>query len=308
MLDFSVLMLVGPEEREVHRLGDFLAGLFHYEPDVPSVVLIDDSRRDRQLQRMVPAPQGCRLVSLPNPRQGWGDGWSGGACAGLLAGLAWIRRNRPGDFVIKADTDALVIGPFAQKVAMRFQQRPETGMLGTYLHDPDGSVRPTASWAPTLQSFLRPVCRRGKHLQITLWGRARKIRQALSAAIQNGYRLTEHCQGGAYAVSPKMISRMADAGYLDDPLCWLRSGCTEDLMMGMYTYAVALGLSDFNRGQEPFGVQYRGLPDQPGRLLARGYGLIHCVKDYENFEEKAIREFFRAVRQGSGFAIGKASD
>ncbi len=304
MPDFTVLLSVGPHERELQRLGDFLDSLFHYEPATPSVVLVDDSRRPRLLHRMFRIPAGCQLVSLPNPRKGWGDGWLGGACAATLTGLAWVRRNRPGDFVLKADTDALVIGPFAERVAERFRQVPMVGMLGTHLVNPDGKARLTRNWAGTFQTLLRPVCLRGKRLQITLWGGSRQIRRALIAALGNGYRLTEHCQGGAYAVRPEMIERMAAAGYLDRPLRWLRIHLGEDVMMGMYAYAAGFGLSDFNRKGEPFGVQYQGLPAAPDELLARGYGIVHSVKDHGEHHEEEVRLFFRAVRQLASVRLG----
>ncbi len=306
MPSFTVFLSVGPHERELQRLGDFLDSLFHYEPATPSVVLVDDSRRPRLLHRMFRIPAGCQLVSLPNPRKGWGDGWLGGACAATLTGLAWVRRNRPGDFVLKADTDALVIGPFAERIARRFRQLPKVGMLGTHLYNPDGTARPLCCWAPVLRTFLWIVCRRGKLLQSTLWGRARKVRLAIMDALQNAYRMAEHCQGGAYAVRPEMLERMAAAGYLDDSLCWLRSGCAEDAMMGMYAYAVGFGLSDFNREGEPFGVQYQGLPFDPEKLRARGYGIIHSVKDHGTYREEETRAYFRAIRQESARALGRA--
>ncbi len=305
MASFSVLVLVGPDEREVLRLADFLDSLFHYEPCVQAVVLVDDSRRERRLHERFRAPASCRLVSVPNPRKGRGHGLGGGGCAGLLAGLGWAHRNLDCDFVLKADTDALVIAPFAQQVARRFRQLPHVGMVGTHLHNPDGRPRPTSSWARSFQSFLHPVCLRGKYLQISLWGRPRRVRLALTAALGNGYRLTEHCQGGAYAVRAEMLNRMAAAGYLNDPLCWLRSGCGEDLMVGMYAYAVGMELSDFNREHEPFGVQYQGLPDRPDNLRTRGYGIIHSVKDHGEFREEETRRFFRAVRQAAMTASAK---
>jgi len=49
----------------------------------------------------------------------------------------------------------------------------------------------------------------------------------ISAADFNG----EHCQGGAYAVSSKLINRLFKRGLLEDPLFWLDVPFGEDRMM-----------------------------------------------------------------------------
>jgi hypothetical protein len=173
--------------------------------------------------------------------------------------------------------------------------------LGTYRLDPSGNTRHTAGWIPSLRTFLSPISLRGKYLQITLWGRPQKIRRVLLAALANGYQLSEHCQGGAYAVSAELLARMASRGYLDDPLCWLRSGLTEDVMMGLSARAVGLELSDYNGANEPFGVQFLGLPDRPDVLLANGYSIVHSVKDHGKIREADTRQFFQSLRRGCDF-------
>jgi hypothetical protein len=90
---------------------------------------------------------------------------------------------------------------------------------------------------------------------------------------------------------------MASQGYLSDPLCWLRSGCTEDVMMGIYARAVGMDMADHNGPGEPFGVQFSGLPYSPDILLARGYSIVHSVKDQGELREADTRQFFRSFRQ-----------
>jgi hypothetical protein len=143
------------------------------------------------------------------------------------------------------------------------------------------------------------VCLRGRHIQITLWGRGRRIRLALTAALQSGYRISEHCQGGANAVRGTMLQRMAAAGYLDDPLGWLHAGVFEDLMMGLYTYAVGLQCGEFNRDGEAFGVQHIGLPDRPPNLRSRGYSIVHSLKSHGTCREEDVRAYFRDVRRAA---------
>jgi len=279
MSKFGVLVPVGPGVKEHARVSDLVDSLFFYEPEVSCVLLVDDGKLSEALSKTFVSPPACEVVSISNPRSGRGNGWSGGLCVGVLAGMAWFQKHRTDlDFVVKLDTDALIISPFSAKVTAKFRESSEVGLLGTYRHDPNGKLRHTTGWIPSLRTFLSPISLRGKYLQITLWGRPRKIRQALLAALANGYHLSEHCQGGAYAVSAQMLVRMASQGYLDDPLCWIWSGLAEDVMMGLYACAVGMELADYNGVGEPFGFQYLGLPDRPDVLLANGYSIIHSVK------------------------------
>ncbi len=300
MSRFAVLGAVGPGDKELARVEDLLDSLAFHEPQPSLVVLVDDEVPVRNLSTHFHPPPNGKLVSIPNPRKGRGSGWAGGLCSGILAGLQWLYQNEPNiDFVLKADTDTLVIAPFADKIRSRFKELPEVGLLGTHLHDPIGKPTRTDAWIPTLRTYLSFVSLRGRHLQVTLWGRARKIRKAMLAAIHNGYQLSECCQGGGYAINTELLRRMGSKGHLDDPLCWLISGCTEDVMMGMYCRSVGMQLSDYNRDNQVFGVRFQGLPAHPSLLLSRGYSIIHSVKDYDVYREAEVRSFFRLLRQGS---------
>ena len=297
MSRFAVLVSVGPGDREIQRTADFLDSLVCSVPGGCLVVLVDDSVSSRKLTTVLSIPKEFELVSIPNPRMGKGHGWSGGLTVGILSGMAWIQKNRSDvGFVLKADTDTLILAPFAEKIQARFQELPDVGILGSYLREPNGKRRDNTGWVPSIRTFLSAVCLRGKYLQITLWGRPRKIKLALIEAMKNGYQLSEHCQGGGYAVRAEMLKRMDSRGYLDDPLSWLRSGLTEDVMMGLYTHAVGMRMADFNQPNEPFGVQYQGLPGRPEELLARGYSIIHSIKDHGDMKEDDTRAYFQRVR------------
>jgi hypothetical protein len=304
MSKFGVLVPVGPGAKECARLADLFDSLFFHEPKVSCALLVDDERHGRELSRTIVAPPTCEVASIPNPRQGRGHGWAGGLCVGVLAGLAWLQQHRADlEFVVKLDTDALVIAPFAAKVASKFRESPEVGLVGSYQFEPGGQHRQSPGWIPSIRSFLSPISLRGRYLQITLWGRPRRIREALVAALANSYQMSEHVQGGGYAVSAETLRRMASRGYVDDPLCWLWSGLTEDVMMGLYAHAIGMKLLDYNGVGEPFGVQYAGLPDRPNVLLTSGYSIIHSLKDHNGVLEEDTRRFFRSLRRNTLSAL-----
>ena len=234
-----------------------------------------------------------RVVLLQNPRHGRGDGWSGGLCCGVLTGLKYISDNLSVRFTLKLDTDALIISPFSVKICQRLEELGNIGIIGTYRNDPNGKTRDFSSWTQSLNTYLEPVKLRGRHLQIALWGAARRIQDALKRAVANGYRFAENCQGGAYAVNADLLKKMDAYGYFNHPLDWLHSGIGEDIMMGVYARACGLDLADFNRDQEPFGVQHQGLPYDLEELVHRGYSIIHSIKNDERHSESYITEFFR---------------
>jgi hypothetical protein len=73
-------------------------------------------------------------------------------------------------------------------------------------------------------------------------------------------------------------------------------------MMGLYARAVGLDIADFNAAGEPFGIQFQGLPYSPDTMVARGYSLIHSVKDHGGVREEDTRRFFRSLRHSHASA------
>ncbi len=304
-MDFSVLLGVGPGDSEIERTADFLDSLFFHEPLAHTVVLVDDAGYDRKLADRFRAPEGCSISSLVNLRRRTGVGWGGALCTSVILGLEWLNRNTDASFVLKVDTDSLVIAPFARFVAESFETLPEAGLLGSYDRHPSGGARefgpcgrPVHKMAQYL-SFWRYPAVKWCFIQQAIWGRGAVRRAHIRTALKAGYTFGEHCQGGGYAISRKFVNRMAESGYLDDPFLWQQVFVTEDVMLGLYARAVGLKLYGLTKDGEPFGIQYQGLADTPQRLLDRGYAIIHSVKADQRFTEDEIRAFFRDHRKNT---------
>ena len=303
-MSFSVLIGVGGGPLEMERLHDLLASLFHYEPAVAEIVIVDDVMPARTFAALPMQGGGCRLVVLPNPRCGRGDGWLGGLTAGILAGYAWLERNSRCDFVVKLDTDSLVIAPFAEKVAAAFAAQPETFIFGSTTRTPNRVYDKPEDFsvAPALEKLMRPLtiwrrtCDPWPRVQCCFYGRDKRRRETIVAAVRSGYRLGIHAQGGGYAVSRRGLSRMAAGGIFMDPLLWIWAPCSEDVVMTISAFACGGRAGDLNANGEPFGTLSRGLPDTPPRLVERGFSIIHSVKDFEGAKEAEIRQFFRERR------------
>jgi hypothetical protein len=296
---FALALAVGPAPVELERTADLIDSLCAFEPGPWYFVMVDDGAEDRRLDRAFRFPADCTAVSLPHGRRGRDVRYrrSKGICAAVLEAFAWIARHAPdARFTMKLDTDALVIGPFAEKIAGVLATNPDVGMLGAYDRTPNGGTREFVH-ARTVRDLLGPRGLLRRFVSRDGPRGAGVIRQHIAAALARGYRLGEHCLGGAYGVPAELLRRMLAAGYLDGADLWRNVDCPEDVMVGMYTRAVGLRLMNFVDAGQVFGVSYRGLPDAPERLLDRGYSVIHSVKSWQKLKEANVRAFYRRRRE-----------
>jgi hypothetical protein len=302
----AVLIPIGPGPREVERTADLLDALWSHEPTITEVVLVDDApglpARIRNLLAAVGPPAGCRVTVVPNPRNGRGSGLWGGLCVGVLAGLRFIQSDTDAAFAVKLDTDALVIGPFASAIRKEFAEHPDVAVVGSYDRRCDGTPRDFAPSAPTTRELTRLVRvkmrppSRGRYVQQTLWGDGARVRRRIQAAVAQGLSFGEHCQGGAYAVSRRLLERMREARCFDEWPGWLHTAAGEDAMMAVYARALGMSLRGMVDDGQPFAVFHQGLAGTCAWLAESGYALIHSVKNDARATEAEIRAFFRARR------------
>lgn len=307
-ISFAAIIPLGPSDYEIERTQDLLDSLFYYEPDVALIVFIDDAAADRHLAGRFRVPPGARLVSVWNDRRGRGIGPTSGLAAGMLLALRRLHDERDGafSFVVKLDTDALVIAPFAERLGARLAARPLAGMAGLFETNCDGTTRDFLKFGKMARKLAAPAAvwrspvSRWSFFTLHLWGARAAVRRQICGALARGYRAGEFILGGAYAVTGEAVRRMAEAGFFAEPRIWLGTHFSEDAVLSMQVRAVGLEL--LGMAEDIFGEQQIGLPDTPERLLARGYGIIHSVKGDERFSEKEIRRFFRERRESAGTA------
>jgi len=301
-MPFAVIMLLGPGEPELERMQDTLESLEAFEAGNYDLFLVDDDNDNLARQILDRLPNTIRNTAtvLRNPRNGRGSGVQSGAAVGIIAGLGRASKVNRFDFFLKLDADALVIKPFSVRVKALLAASPDCGIMGCYQFSP-ASARGRTS-APALEKLLRQVSvwrqtEMGRPaVQMAWWGRYGQIRNLIREAVLNGYRLGEHCQGGAYVVSPECARKLFDRGILGDPLVWIQTPLGEDVVMGLCTSAIGLKLGDINQNEHLFAVKHRGLPASPERLVEHGFSVIHSVKDYADQLEENIRGYFKAAR------------
>lgn len=297
-MKFVVLVPVGPNEGEVERARDLLAALSHFEKDRFALVLVEDRSPPRPLTMLIAPELADRTYRVVNPRRNKGGGLGAGLAAGVLAGLHDAVELPGWEFVLKLDTDSLVIAPFADEIGRIFTDNPEVGIVGAYQFSPAQKVDRTST--PALEKLLRQITiwRRtpasGPALQLAFWGKYKRIRNILRRALLNGYRLGEHCSGGGYAVSRKCVEAFRQNGLLAEPTLWLQVPLSEDGISALC--AAASGFSLRDDSDRLFGVQHRGLPAQKEVLMAQHRAIIHSIKDHGEQREAEIRDYFRRLR------------
>jgi len=289
MKRFAVIVPVGPGTAELRRFHLLIDSLWSYEPGARLCVAIDSSPYARNV-----APGGkrtCRFVTLHAPFGGQGEPLLGRLSASLLVGFDFIRRAGPFDFVLRADTDALIAGRFRDTVSRFLARHPQTGMLGTlgltcYRESPHyGRDKNAVSEVVDALAAMPP--------QAPAFAR---IEAHLSAARRNGYVGREYCQGGIYVLPFRTLRRMFSLGCFDHPEDWLPVAVPEDVMMGMFTRSAGFECTDFSLPGEPFGSNYGGLAYDPRDMLRRRHALIHSVKGHPQYSERALRRFFATQR------------
>jgi hypothetical protein len=210
------------------------------------------------------------------------------------------------ELAVKLDTDALVIGPFARELAAAFRARPELGIVGSYDRSCTGGTRDWSMWRkPVLANALPVPARLTREDGPTRIARsdpraaARRARQ-LGRAVTHGYRLGEHCLGGAYAVSGAFASWLAEDSNLRESTGWLESTLGEDVVLGLVARSAGFELDGMVGPDEPFALSHVGLPASPDDLLRRGAGIIHSVRNDATVSEDAIRRLYARHRHENG--------
>lgn len=296
----AIAIAVGPADLEVERLSDLADSIAHHDAGPIVLVLIDDAPRPRHLASRLSVPDRIRIVSLHHPRHGAKVTFTRGKgiCSAILLALRYIQGETDAQFILKLDTDSLIISEFRNRLGRLFLENPGLGMVGAYTQTPNGSARDWSHHEPSIRelsgsfNWRQPI----QSLQRNQDPARRHVAALLHAARAGGYRAGEHCMGGGYALSREFLDRCGRAGYLEEPSLWMSIDLPEDVMIGIHVRAVGMVFANHVNEGEVFGVRYLGLPDSPQNLLAKGYAVIHAVKNDERFDEASIRAFFKTER------------
>ncbi len=270
-----VVIPAGPGEAELARVEDLVAAIERHEPQKPAAILVIDDAPPRAW----PHP----VVAIANPRNGKGIGTLGGTTAATFAGLAYAHAHHPGHWVLRLDTDAAVIGPYAQRIESALQ--PDDGILGSCHVTCNGQRRDFSSIAEDVRRHRRAIWAFAHPPRRPVYLRPAdpRTRSIIKRADANGYEPGEHCIAAACAITPQLIHAAHANGWLDDAGRYIHQRLGDDMLLGAVARAANLQLRDLT---DVFGLQHVGLPDTPQNLKARGFALVHSTKGPD---ERAVR-------------------
>ncbi len=315
---FAVVVPFGPGDEEPERLRDLFESLVHYGPVPRWFVVIEDA----PTARFIGNPFGGRdteVLVLQNPRRGVGVGHLGGLATGILAGLDWLWAHTNCRYALKLDTDSLIIGSLS--CLDDIVSDTSIGLAGCVGRTCDRQ-KELPGWerafpSPVLQ-LLKTTCREGRKLCPRSPGRpdpfaVTESRAAamealiadVGAARRNGYSRLHYCQGGGYVVTRRMMDLMAALGCFERAIHWADIPIGEDVILGMYAYAVGLTIADFSKPGQPFGVDWSALPFAPPELMARGHSITHSVKSNATASEAEMRHYFRRARHRGDRSVAR---
>jgi hypothetical protein len=290
-MEIAVVMPVGPTSTEVDRCRDTIDSIVRLEPAVRWIVLVDDDAAPRDLVAAVGAAEtGVDVVRLDHLLPSGVASVYERLTVSVLAGLRWVTRHTTADVVMKIDTDALVIAPFADKLS-RALADPAVGLIGSYDRTCNGEERSFDAWVALVQ-------RAGRRRRLAAGRHARRARRLVREARAAGYEWGEHVLACALAMPRIALDAIDAGGALDDPLAFAGAELADDPMLGILVRRAGFRLAGHVGEGETFAVAWRGLPDTPDRLVARGYAIIHSVKNDPRVTESEIRRYFATGRAG----------
>lgn len=306
----AVYIPVGPSAEEVDRTADLLASVEVYLDQVTRVIIVDDGEPGRNLQGLLADQSSIEIVCLQHPCGKIPDRKTGGLCAADLVAFEYAQRETASDFVLKLDTDSLLVGRFASSVFNAVQSCHDIGIVGV-IGDSFGSnrtyhmieylralMRKILTWPQSLSEMTavdQARIRRFGVLNESLFRKWQRVRTVIeNAAVRAGESIGEYCQGGAYLVTRPLLDAIAAAHYFDDVMAWSEFHVGEDVMMALLCQATGLRLIDMSGVGKPFCVQPGCLPLEPYQLRELRTSVVHSIK---GSREREVRQVFSSDRQ-----------
>ena len=282
-----VLIPIGPS-CENSFISDTIQSVIFYLKLDYEIVLVDDS--------------GCSKGSLLKEKfkditvleTKGSTGHFAGLYFTLSYGLKYVYENFLFDFVLRMDTDALLIGCGLDQVAVDFfKENPDRGIIGSYMVDCNGDPRGIYWTGVQLQKEMKiKFLIKDTFKKFKGWS---FLRTVYRKSKKNGYIDGEHCMGGAYLMSWKCVKELNDKLLLDRREIYFTQ-LQEDQIFGLLIYSIGFSHADFATGDLPMGLRWRGLPCSPQELVKRNKKITHSTRFFENMGEEEIRKYFRERR------------
>ncbi len=308
-MEFALYMPISSAATDLERAADVIDSVSTYSKNLKWVIIVDDSSEDRPLTQQLRSPPSWELIVLKNPRRGAGHGHTSGLCIADFCAFQYVQRLTDARFILKLDTDSLVISSFELQIERALLDLENVGVLGV-IGDSFGDNRTYRFMQQSARIFQAIMqmpdeftaawnCAREilVHLGVSdriNFANLKKVKTLIERAISNGCQLGQYCQGGGYVVSRELIERVATDPVLSAPAFLQRLNIGEDVIVGLSCAALGLKMYDLSKKKEPFAIHPFCLPFSCEELTRLGRSVIHSIK---GSAEAEYRDYFREQRQ-----------
>jgi len=287
--DMIVVIPVGPGT-QVGFAVDTIDSILFYCRCALKIIVIDDSREG--LGSLI-KEQRSQVEVLVNKK-------SNGLGAGLYITLAdayrYIVRQYHCKMVFKVDTDALVTGEDPQQYALSlFNAEPNIGMAGLYkcgneTIDVDGYVFDNR-WP---RNYMFDVTCTWKIIKRPIANFT--LRTYMCRAFRNGFNIGDSIFGGAYFISAALLGTLDKLGQLPDRRL-RNSRMEEDHIFSVLAKAAGYQMANLGGEDGILGLAWKALPASPEYLATHKKKVIHSTRSWDQWDENAIRQYFRCIRE-----------
>jgi hypothetical protein len=315
-MDFALYIPVSNTALDLERAADVIDSVSKFSNGLRWVIILDDSLEERPSVRQLHSSPSWELIVLKNPRRGAGDGHTGGLCVADFTAFRYVTQETDAEFILKLDTDSLVISRFEEQIEQALSDFEQVGLLGvigdsfgdnrTYnLIDQGRRVFETilrlpndfaAAWASERDTLIQLGV-----LDRSNFESHKKIKPLIERAIANGHALGEYCQGGGYVVSRELLRRIAAEPLFADPVFMQDLFFGEDVIVSLACAALDLKMYDLSRQGEPFAIHPFCLPFSCEEIIRLGRSVVHSIK---GSAEAQYRRYFRERRTCMKAAVG----
>lgn len=314
---WAALILLGSGAGDIEGAYHLCASIFHYEPEVLHVFFVCDGEEVASQTVAIRDRFRGRVTTIVAPQKHPVDARGKYLGPNVLYGLNAIANRFEGAFVLKMDSDSLLIGPFSKRVGEFLTSHAECGVCGTLGRT---SAREDRTYGREI-GITSPLVQMVRSLPLEQWqyicslskqdlllyarndpslaGSLRAcatIARPVEEAIKHGYQWLEYCQGGGYAISWTLLTAMQQAGYLTESpsLHGLPTG--EDVLVSMYCRSLGFQVMDYSDDGQPFACAWRGLPYSTEILIQRQHAIIHSLKGDANASREELQAIFQELR------------
>lgn len=282
-------------DKDIPELHDTIESINYYTKERHKIICINDCQKNENKTNLEQKINSAPIINfLPRYDPNWPRNAYGPLFCKLFQAMEYAVKQFRFDFLVKLDTDALIVGSkLFEQIARYFEDHsPDIGQIGSYRIRADGKKRTRWRW------FL--------YLLFTVYFKSQLSRnsliwsECLAKAKKNGYRLGESMLGGAYIYKYECIRKIiALYPYLDiekDKLYLTKIG--EDVIFSLLTFASGYKIGDFAGPNDPMAIAHKSLPIDKEEIVKQKKQIIHSIREGTNGEsEESLRAFFKNYRQ-----------